>query len=179
MALAHRSWVLADMAVTSDQRLAVAAGFSGPEGQNVVGPALRVQPGDGHAPGDPLARQPDSIGGGRPRRGFLVTGDAAGVVRVGPIDGGEPHLLPGHGGPVTTVAVSPDGKWIASAAGSEIRLWPMPDVTKPPLHTLPYAELMAKLQSLTNLRVVEDPAAALGYKLEVGPFPGWKDVPTW
>jgi hypothetical protein len=22
-------------------------------------------------------------------------------------------------------------------------------------------------------------SAATGYKLEVGPFPGWKDVPTW
>ena len=32
---------------------------------------------------------------------------------------------------------------------------------------------------LTNLQVVEDPAASSGYKLDVGPFPGWKDVPTW
>ena len=109
----------------------------------------------------------------------LVTGDEEGVVRVGPIDGGEPHLLLGHSVPVSTVAVSPDGKWIASGAGSEIRLWPMPDVSKPPLHTLPYAELMAKLQALTNLQVVEDRASATGYKLQVGPFPGWKDVPRW
>jgi hypothetical protein len=55
----------------------------------------------------------------------------------------------------------------------------MPDLTKPPLHTLPYAELITKLRALTNLQVVADPAAATGYKLEVGPFPGWKDVPTW
>jgi hypothetical protein len=27
----------------------------------------------------------------------------------------------------------------------------MPDVTKPPLHTLPHAELLAKLDALTNL----------------------------
>jgi hypothetical protein len=40
-------------------------------------------------------------------------------------------------------------------------------------------ELMAKLRALTNLQVVADPAAATGYKLEIGPFPGWKDVPTW
>jgi len=38
---------------------------------------------------------------------------------------------------------------------------------------------VAKLDSLTNLRVVEDPAAPTGYKVEIGPFPGWKDVPTW
>ena len=29
------------------------------------------------------------------------------------------------------------------------------------------------------LQVVEDAAAPTGYKLEIGPFPGWKDVPTW
>jgi hypothetical protein len=55
----------------------------------------------------------------------------------------------------------------------------MPDVTKPPLHTLPYPELMAKLDALTNLRVVREASAATGWKLDVGPFPGWKDVPTW
>jgi WD40 repeat protein len=108
----------------------------------------------------------------------LVTGDTAGAIRVGLADG-EPHLLLGHAGAVSALAVSPDGKWIASASGGEIRLWPMPDVTKPPLHTLPYAELMTKLQALTNLQVVEDAGAATGYRLEVGPFPGWRDVPTW
>ncbi len=50
----------------------------------------------------------------------------------------------------------------------------MPNVTTPPLPTLPYDELLAKLRALTNLRVVEDPASAAGYKLEVGPFPGWR-----
>ena len=63
--------------------------------------------------------------------------------------------------------------------GGSFNLWPMPDVTKPPLHTLPYAELVAKLDSLTNLQVVQDPTSSTGWKLEIGPFPGWKDVPTW
>lgn len=110
---------------------------------------------------------------------FLVTGDADGIVRVGPIDGREPHLLLGHSGPVNRVAVSPDGRWIASASGQEIRLWPVPDLAERPFHTLPRAELIAKLQSLTNLRVVRDDAAATGWALEVGKFPGWKDVPSW
>ena len=57
----------------------------------------------------------------------MLTGDQQGIVRVGPIEGGEPHLLLGHAGPVGTVAVSPDGQWIASSSGTEIRLWPMPD----------------------------------------------------
>jgi WD40 repeat protein len=109
----------------------------------------------------------------------VVTGDIDGVVRAGPLTGEEPHLLLGHQGLVTAVAVSPDGRWIASASGDEINLWPMPDVTKPPLHTLPHAELMAKLDTLTNLRVVADPTSPTGWKLDVGPFPGWKEVPTW
>jgi WD40 repeat protein len=109
----------------------------------------------------------------------LVTGDADGLVRVGPLSSeGEPHLLYGHSRMVTSVAVSPDGKWIASGSEDEtIRLWPMPE--GPPLHTLPYDALLAKLRSLTNLRVVPDPASATGYKLEPGPFPGWANVPVW
>jgi WD40 repeat protein len=70
--------------------------------------------------------------------------------------------------------------WIAS--GSEdgtIRLWPMPDLSKPPLHTLPHNALLAKLKSLTNVRAVRDPSSHTGWKLEMGSFPGWKDVPTW
>jgi len=109
----------------------------------------------------------------------LVTGDPTGTLRVGSASGGTPHLLVGHSGEITGVAVSPDGRWVASASGAEIRLWPMPDVSKPPFHTLPHDELMARLRALTNLRVVEDAAAATGYKLDVSPFPGWKDVPSW
>ena len=55
----------------------------------------------------------------------------------------------------------------------------MPDLSKPPLHTLPRNELIAKLKALTNLRVVRDDLSPTGWKLEVGPFPGWKTVPTW
>jgi len=114
------------------------------------------------------------------RGAILVTGGQDGAVRVGPVTGEEPHLLFGHTGPVTGVAVSPDGRWIAS--GSEdgtIRLWPMPDLGKPPLHTLPHDQLVAKLRSLTNLRAARDPASDTGWKIEIGPFPGWAVVPTW
>jgi WD40 repeat protein len=111
---------------------------------------------------------------------ILVTGDSTGTVRVGPASGETPHVLAGHATGVSAVAVSPDGRWIASAAGAEIRLWPMPDLAKPPFHTLPHDELMARLHALTNLRVVEDGgASSTGWRLEVGPFPGWKDAPSW
>jgi WD40 repeat protein len=110
---------------------------------------------------------------------LLVTGSGDGLVRVGPFGSDEePHLLYGHSALVTSLAVSPDGKWIASAAeDGTIRLWPMPEGT--PLHTLPYDELLAKLRSLTNLRIVSDPGSATGYKVEPGPFPGWAKFPEW
>ncbi len=110
---------------------------------------------------------------------IVATGDTAGVVRVASVRGGEPHLLLGHAGPIRRVAISPDRKWVASASGAEVRLWPMPDLGRPPFHTLPLAILLQKLQALTNLEVIEDPASATGYRVAVGPFPGWRDVPTW
>jgi WD40 repeat protein len=110
---------------------------------------------------------------------LIVTGDTEGVVRVGPTSGGEPHLLLGHEGMITSLAVSPDGRWIASATEESVRLWPMPDLSKPPLHTLPHADFLAKLDTLTNLRAVRDPSSSTGWKLEVGPFPGWATVPEW
>jgi WD40 repeat protein len=109
----------------------------------------------------------------------IVSGDVDGVVRAGPATGEEPHLLLGHTSAVGALSVSPDGRRIASVSDGALYFWPMPDVTKPPFHKLPYDELMAKLRALTNLQVVEDKTAATGWKLDIGPFPGWKDVPTW
>ncbi|UCF38436.1 MAG: WD40 repeat domain-containing protein, partial [Acidobacteriota bacterium] len=110
----------------------------------------------------------------------LVAGGEDGLVRVAQISGGIPHVLAGHVGTVKAGAVSPDLKWVASTGeDNTLRLWPMPDLSKPPLHTLPHDALIAKLKSLTNLRAVPDPEAENGWKIEVGPFPGWKNVPSW
>ncbi len=109
-----------------------------------------------------------------------VAGEENGLIWVGSFDGGEPHLLAGHEGPVKSIAISPDQRWVASSGeDSTLRLWPMPDLSKPPLHTLPHDELIAKLKTLTNLRVVRDETSSTGWKIEVGPFPGWETVPTW
>jgi WD40 repeat protein len=109
-----------------------------------------------------------------------ATGSIDGSVRVKRLSGGEPHLLIGHRGAIDRIEISPDLRWVATTGeDNTLRLWPMPDLSKPPLHTLPRGELLTKLRSLTNLRAVQDPSAAMGWKIEVGPFPGWKSVPTW
>ncbi len=110
-----------------------------------------------------------------------VSSETDGSIWVGRIEGGEPHLLLGHEGQVWFwTAVSPDNQWIGSSAlDTTLRLWPMPDLSKPPLHTLPQDELIAKLHSLTNLRVVRDEESSTGWKVEIGPFPGWAEVPEW
>jgi WD40 repeat protein len=110
---------------------------------------------------------------------IVVSGDEAGMVRVGRITDDEPHLLIGHTGSIESVAISRDGRWVASSSGDAFLLWPTPDLDKPPLHSLPHDELLAKLDTLTNLRAVPDPESATGWSLEVGPFPGWAEVPTW
>jgi hypothetical protein len=38
---------------------------------------------------------------------------------------------------------------------------------------------LASLRSLTNLRAVRDTKAATGWSIELGPFPGWRNIPTW
>ncbi len=124
----------------------------------------------------------DAVGGLAidPTDEWMVTGDSFGVIRVGRVTGEEPHLLLGHRGGVGAVAFSPDGRWIASV-GSDgtVRLWPTPDLSRPPIHTLPHDELMAKLRTLTNLRIIEDPEASSDWKIDYGPFPGWGEVPEW
>ena len=88
------------------------------------------------------------------------------------------HLI-FHQEPIWGLAISPDGRWIAAPSQETILLWPMPDFSLPPLQTLPLQDLLTKLDSLTNFRVVRDPQTPSGWRLAVEPFPGWEEKPTW
>jgi WD40 repeat protein len=111
---------------------------------------------------------------------LVVTGSRDGVVRVGPVTGEEPHLLLGLEGAVRDVEVARDGAWIASAGeDGTVRIWPLP-AAGPPIHALPLGELLERLRSLTNFRIVRDRGAAAGYRLGFEPFAGWnRKPPQW
>jgi WD40 repeat protein len=110
----------------------------------------------------------------------IASADDLGLVRVGKATGDAPHLLLGHSGAVNCLAIDPKGRWVATG-GSDgtVRLWPFPDLEKPPLHTLARDQILSKLRSLTNLRVKPDEASATGWVLEEDPFLGWTTAPGW
>jgi WD40 repeat protein len=102
------------------------------------------------------------------------------TVRVSPVSGGPPHLLLGAEGAINSIAFSPDSRWLAASGDAlAIRLWPVPDVSKPPPHLLARDALLMWLRSHTNLRAVPHATSSTGYALEPGPFPGWAEVPSW
>jgi WD40 repeat protein len=126
------------------------------------------------------AHDPPSIIALNEDRSIVATGHQNGRINVGPPHGPSAHTLIGHQGRITGLEISPDGRWIASTGvDGTIRLWPMPDLSKTPLHELDHDELVTRLKTLTNLRAVPDSESHTGYTIEIGPFPGWETVPEW
>ena len=129
------------------------------------------------------AHQPPSDIHIDPTGSFVVSGHPTGEIRVGPLFSEEYHLLLGHDPGVPWVKILDVGSgWIYSRGSEDTTyLWPMPDFSKPQLHTLPYAELTAKLKALTNLRAVPDETSYSGYKIEpdFSTLPSWADPPEW
>lgn len=115
-----------------------------------------------------------------PEGDFIVTGDRSGAVRVGTLDCADPHILFGHSAAIENVAIDPTGKWIASTSQDQtLRVWPVPDLSRRPFHTLPHEEFLDRLRALTNYRVVPDEGEQFGFKVTLAPFPGWETGPEW
>lgn len=113
-----------------------------------------------------------------PDGNVVAIGMEDGTVRVAGLSGGEPHILSNHEAQVTALVFSPDGLRIASAdQGGAVRVASVPDLSRPPLHSLAHDELIAKLDSFTNLRVIRCEGSADGWQLTVDPFPGWEAIP--
>jgi WD40 repeat protein len=111
---------------------------------------------------------------------FVATGHNSGTVLVGRVEDGIPYRLYGHDSAVFNLAFSPDGRTIASSERDGVtRVRSVPDMSKPPLNGLPLGELLAKLDTHTNIRMVRDEDSSTGWTQEVGPFPGWAEVPEW
>ncbi len=162
--------------LSSDGRLLLAGGH-GENGESVLfdlvsGTSSQL---DSHGP----SGAPEFVG---PSGEIAATWpDKGGFLQIGAVSSGPIHLLVSQeASAAESYIVSPDGEWIATwGGGSTISLWPVPDVSQPALHTLPYEELLAKLRALTNLRVVPNPESDTGWGWGLDPFPGWEEVPTW
>ena len=94
------------------------------------------------------------LGGQGEEKAFGIALDSAGQpVLVGRTEGGEPHLLLGHETRVPGLEFSPDGSFLASSGqDGTVRVWPVPDLSKPPLTALPRAELLAKRYEVAMAR---------------------------
>ena len=105
----------------------------------------------------------------RPALGSSSPATPAGVVRVGPPPARRRTSSSATPRRSTAWPCRPTGGGSPPPRGSEIRLWPMPDLSRPPLHTLPHDELLAKLRRAHQPARRRGPR--LAHRLEARPRP--------
>ena len=108
----------------------------------------------------------------------IVTGSYDGVVRVGPIAGGEPHLLYGHTLRSRASPSPPMGSGSPREARTEPSVYGRCPKGSPSTHSRTKSSWSASAR-LTNLRVVADEGSDTGYRVVIGPFPGWANPLGW
>ena len=165
------------MAMSDDRRVAFTQRWSLGDPYNPCGPLERLDMATGvSTPLPPFGDCPELPQVAGPLLAAMSR-DGLLVLRAARVSAQEAHLFAGKF-TSAELAISPDLKWVVSTSEDKtLRLWPMPEFDQPPLHTLPHDELVAKLKSLTNLRAVRDAKSATGWSIELGPFPGWKNIP--
>ena len=120
---------------------------------------------------------------------IVVSADAdpGGAISVGPVNGEEPHLLFGHESSrpegligIDALAVSPDGK--LDSLGRPRRHHPAladaRSLTTATTHTA-HRRACRQARDPDQSASCRDPDSLAGWQLEIGPFPGWEEVPTW
>jgi WD40 repeat protein len=168
---------IGDFAMSPDGRFGV--GMTGPK-ETRERPAVRFDLVEGKA--QPLSSHGTNVSAVAfdPSGSLIATGSLDGTIRIGRTSGEEPHLLLGQEGAIYSLAFSPDGRWLAAAGEAfAIHIFPVPDVSRPPLHRRPHDTLLSALGTHTNLRAIPDPKSATGYRLAPDKFPGWATLPEW
>jgi len=108
---------------------------------------------------------------------LMVFGRRDGDVDVVRVSSRESWRIPLHDGWVGAAAIDPLGRWIATASGDSVKLWPIPK--GPSFIDPPREEFLAKLRSFSNLRARKKEGEPGGYTIVAEGLPDWRHPPTW
>jgi serine/threonine protein kinase/WD40 repeat protein len=100
-----------------------------------------------------------------------------GEILYGDLDRGMLHRLPGADGMIALIAFDPHNRWFAFSQDHNLTLLPIP--AEPLPMDLPHDRYLAWLQSLTNLRLTENPRSDTGYDITGRSVPDWLHPPRW
>jgi len=111
---------------------------------------------------------------------FLAGGFEGGAIQFLDMEAGQSYRYPLFEADASIVALDPKKRWIATTGFTDegvVKLLSMPSGI--PLEDLPYQDLMAKLNTLTNLRVEYDEEKEFGFKVIGRGVPDWNNPPSW